>query len=101
VAHRKTATDLATTLVGVTVGLVWSTLAVLLLVLVPATIIARSPDILGGALCAAGDVVALVVWTRRVGCAPRSDVERILLLGVCAASAALLSAELLRVVVSS
>ena len=99
-AHRKTATDLATALVGHTIGLVWLTLAILL-VLVPGSLIARSPEILGGALCAAGDAVLLLLWTSRVGVPRRGGVERILLLAVSAASAALLSAELLHIVVSS
>lgn len=101
VVNPKTVTDLATSLVGFTVGLVWLTLGALLLVLVPGTLIARSPEVLCGAVCAAGDVAVLLLWTGRLRVGGRSGVERTLFFGVCAGSAALLSGLLLRVVVSS
>lgn len=100
VVHPKTVTDLATSLVGLAVGLAWSTLWVLLLVLVPATLIARSPVFLATTLAAAGLAVILAARLRLERLIGWGALRRISFAVVCAGAAALLSAQVLRAVVS-
>lgn len=100
-AHPKTVTDLATSVVGFAIGSLWLTLGALLVVVIPTTLIVQSPGVVGGMLCAAGQAVVVARWLGGVRVRGRSAIAQVLFFTLCAAFAALLSVELLRAAMSA